>query len=93
MKARPIKDILSDIIKENNLDEINQTINIEQAWKKIVGEAISKNTEIIQIKRGNLFIKTSNPVWRNELSLQKRELLEKINKKEPKLNIKEIIFK
>ena len=93
MKARPIKDILSDIIKENNLDEINQTINIERAWKKVVGGAISKNTEIVQLKRGNLFIKTSNPVWRNELSLQKKELLEKMNNKEPKFNIKEIIFK
>ena len=93
MKARSIKEILSHIIKENNLDEINQTINIEEAWKKIVGGVISKNTEIVQFKRGNLFIKTSTPVWRNELSLQKKELLEKINNKEPKFNIKEIIFK
>ena len=93
MNARSIKDILSDYMKGNSLSEINTTINLEQIWCVVVGKSISNNTEIIHLKKGILTIKTSNPIWRNELSLQKKELLNKINTTEPKFNLKEIIFR
>ncbi len=77
----------------NSLREINTTINFEQTWCDVVGKTISNNTEIIDLKRGVLTIKSSNPIWRNELSLQKKDLINKINKTWPKFNIKEIIFR
>ena len=80
-------------MKGNSLREINTTINIEQTWCAVVGKTISNNTEIINLKKGVLTIKTSNPIWRNELSLQKKELMHKINNSEVKFNIKEIIFR
>ena len=93
MKAKPIKDLLSDYFKGNDFKEINDTINLNKSWNKIVGETISKNTEIIGIKNGKISIKTSNPIWRNELTFQKDDLLNRIKKEKPKLNIKEIDFK
>ena len=80
-------------MKGNSLHEINTTINLEQTWCAVVGKAISNNAEIIHLKKGILTIKTSNPIWRNELSLQNKDLLNKINITEPKFNIKEIIFR
>ena len=93
MNAKSIKDILSDYLKGSSLHEINKTINLEQRWKTVVGKTISKNTEVVHLKKGTLIIKTSNPIWRNELSLQKKELLDKINNTEAELNITEIIFR
>ena len=93
MKAKPIKDLLSNYFKGNNFKEINDTINLNKSWNKIVGETISKNTEIIGIKNGKISIKTSNPIWRNELTFQKEDLLNRIKKEKPKLKIKEIDFK
>ena len=49
--------------------------------------------EILDFKNGKLIIKTSNPIWRNELSFQKNELLNKLQKAEPGLNVTEIIFR
>ena len=48
MKAKPIKDLLSDYFKGNDFKEINDTINLNKSWNKIVGETISKNTEIFE---------------------------------------------
>ena len=93
MNAKSIKDILLDYLEVNTLVEINNSINLEQTWKTIVGKAIAKNTKIIKFKKGILTIKTSNPIWRNELFLQKTELINKINKTELKFNITEIIFR
>ena len=76
-----------------NLNEINKTINLEQRWRAVVGKTICDNTEIIHLKKGTLIIKASNPIWRNELSLQKKELIDKINNRKSKFNIKDIIFR
>ena len=93
MKAKLIKEILSDYFKGSDFNEINNTINLNKSWNKIVGETISKNTEVINIKNGKITIKTSNPIWRNELTFQKEDLLNRLTKEEPNLNIKEIEFR
>ena len=93
MNPKSIREILSDYLTGSDFNEINESINLEKSWKHIAGKIIHKNTEIISLKKGELIIKTSNPVWRNELSLQKKEFLAKIKKTQPKLIIKEIIFR
>ena len=84
MKAKPIKNLLSDYFKGSDFNEINETINLNKSWNKIVGKTISKKTEIERIKNGKITIKTSNPIWRNELTFQKEE---------SETNIKEIEFR
>ena len=93
MKPRPIKNLLSEFLNGKDFKEINETICLTTAWKQNVGEPIFKNTEILSFKNGKLIIKTSNPIWRNELSFQKKDLLNKLQKAEPELNITEIIFR
>ena len=93
MKAKAIKDLLSDYLKGTNSKEINEVINLNKTWNKIVGKTISKNTEITSIKNGKIIIKTTNPVWRNELTFQKEDLLNRLKKEEPEINIKEIEFR
>ena len=93
MKPQSIKNLLSDFLNGKDFKAINETISLTAAWKQNVGEPILKNTEILDFKNGKLTIKTSNPIWRNELSFQKNELLNKLQKAEPELNITEIIFK
>ena len=93
MKAKVIKDLLSDYFKGSNFKEINEVINLNKTWNKIVGKTISKNTEIASINNGKIIIKTTNPIWRNELTFQKEDLLNRLKKEEPMTNIKEIEFR
>jgi len=93
MKAKSIKDLVSDFLNGNNFKEINETINISKAWKNIVGKTIFKNTEIKSIKNGTITINTANPIWRNELIFQKEDLLNRLKKEQPELKIKEIKFR
>jgi hypothetical protein len=93
VKAKSIKNLLSDYFKGSDFKEINETINLNKSWNKIVGKTISKKTEIERIKNGKITIKTSNPIWRNELTFQKEELLKRLKKEEPTINIKEIEFR
>tara|TARA_B100000315_G_scaffold200573_1_gene192808 strand:- start:284 stop:565 length:282 start_codon:yes stop_codon:yes gene_type:complete len=93
LKAKLIKDLLSDYFKGSDFKEINDTITLNKYWNKIVGKTISKHTEIIRIINGKITIKTSNPIWRNELTFQKEDLLNRLKKEKPELNIKEIEFR
>tara|TARA_B100000315_G_C14387908_1_gene500512 strand:- start:171 stop:452 length:282 start_codon:yes stop_codon:yes gene_type:complete len=93
VKAKPIKDLLSDYLKDSDFKEINETINLNKSWYKIAGETISKHTKITGIKNGKITIKTSNPIWRNELTFQKEELLNRLKKEKLGLNIEEIEFR
>ena len=93
MKAKSIKEIVSEYLEGTNFNEINETVNLEKAWENLTGKIISTNTKIIGLKKGVLIIKTSNPIWRNELSMQKKELLSQFNQSQTNFNIKELIFR
>jgi len=93
LKPKPIKVVLTDYLQGSNFKEINATISIGTIWINIVGKAIAKNTEIQSFKNGKITVKTSNPIWRNELIFQKEDLLNRLKKEEPGLNIKEIEFR
>ena len=93
MAAKQLKQILGEYLKGANFKEIDNTISIQSAWENMSGKLINKNTEILSFKNGIVIIKASNPIWRNELSLQKQHMLAKLQKEEPALKIKNIIFK
>ena len=61
-------------------------------WPKVVGKKINKVTEAEGVKKGVLTIKTNSSTWRQELQMQKNEIISKINKKIGKQTIKEIRF-
>ncbi len=93
MSVKSLKEIIEDFFKGTNFKEINESISVKRVWEQEVGDPINKNTEMLSFTNGSLTIKVYSPTWRNELSLQKQEILEKLQSAEPDLNIKEIILK
>ena len=61
-------------------------------WKEVVGRKVSKVAKAEKVDKGTLIVKTDSSVWRQELQMQKEQLIEKINKKIGSEAIKEIRF-
>lgn len=61
-------------------------------WKDAVGEQIANVTAPVSSKRGILYVKVSDAVWRFELTRRKEEIVEKINLSITKNKIKDIVF-
>jgi predicted nucleic acid-binding Zn ribbon protein len=61
-------------------------------WADVVGESVSKKTETVGVGHGTLTVKTDTPAWRQELQFQKKQIIEKLNKKLNKKVIKDIRF-
>ena len=61
-------------------------------WNNIVGETVSSVTEAERVESGTLVVRVETSVWRQELHMQKREIIKKLNKKIGTNAIKEIRF-
>ena len=83
---------LKKLIKTAGLEKGIAQQKALEIWSETVGETVSKNTEPISIEHGILNIKTTTPVWRQELQFQKKQIIEKLNKKLNKKIIKDIRF-
>ena len=83
---------LKKLIKKQGLEkEIIQQKALD-LWEEVVGKKIKEHTEPVDVRFGVLTVKTSNPVWRQELQFQKTSIVNSINKKLKKTIIKDIRF-
>ena len=79
-----------EFFEKKNKDNPLLFSEISEAWKKTVEEKTLNNTEILSIKNNILLIKTQNPVYRNEITLNKAKILKEINKKLKIQKLKEL---
>ena len=84
---------IQNFLKKSGLNSGVEQQEALKIWGKTVGNKISKNTEPMSVKNGILVIKTTNPVWKQELQIQKTEIIKKLNNRLKKNIIKEIRFK
>ena len=83
---------IKKLIKKRGLEKgINQQKAVE-VWGEVVGQKIKEHTEPLEVKFGVLTVKTTNPVWRQELQFQKNDIIKSINKKLIKTTIKDVRF-
>ena len=61
-------------------------------WALVVGDVISAITRAEKVEAGTLVVRVETSVWRQELHMQKEELIKKINKKIGTKAIRDIRF-
>ena len=87
-----IASALKQLIKKQGMEtEINQQKAVD-VWGEVVGKKINEHTEPIDVRFGVLTVKTSSPVWRQELQFQKKNIVDSVNKKLKKTTIKDVRF-
>ncbi|NOZ09276.1 MAG: DUF721 domain-containing protein [FCB group bacterium] len=85
-----LKELINTYFEENKIDTSEE--QVRAAWHKTIGKPILQNTEIFGFSNQILTVKALNPVWRNELSLRKDELLQNLKRELKLIKIKDIRF-
>ncbi|MBL7157474.1 MAG: DUF721 domain-containing protein [Candidatus Omnitrophica bacterium] len=80
-----IKKIISGLRKEKGEDFL-------AAWESAAGEGASKHTKINFLKQGRLVVSVSNSSWLYRLTLEKQNILEKLNRTQNR-KVKELQFR
>ena len=87
-----INTALKSLIEKTGLKKQLEQQRVLEMWGKIVGDAIAKNTEAVSVNQGTLVIRAKSAAWRQELQLQKKEILENVNTGSANKLIKDIRF-
>ena len=87
-----LKTAIANFLKKAGLEKGVSQNNALLIWKETVGEKVSQNTAPEKVESGTLYVKASNPTWRQELMFKKEEILKKLNKRLGEKTIKEIKF-
>ena len=61
-------------------------------WPEIMGTAIANRTSQIYISNGKLFVRIESSVIKNELSIMKSAIIDKLNERAGSKVIAEIVF-
>lgn len=70
-----LDELINDLGIEKKLKEYDAIIN----WDSVVGKQIAKMATATRITQGVLFVHVKTSTWRNELTLRKKEIIDKLN--------------
>jgi predicted nucleic acid-binding Zn ribbon protein len=92
-KETDFKGIVNKVVKDISDKLVDRNDRIEKAWQEAVEDKIKKNTAIEGVKEDVLYIKTNKPAWIYEIKKKKKEIVDTINLKNKKTQLKDIIIK
>ncbi len=74
-----IKDLMKDVIKENNLTKGMQKMDVREVWEKLMGNGVMSYTVSVELQNKTLIVKLKSSVLREELSYGKEKIIAMIN--------------
>ena len=87
-KSVEVDGVVEGMLRERGwFDKIHEG-RVFNVWESVVGKPIAAQTNPVSLKRGVLYVEVAHPVYANELSLMKPEILSKIASKLEDLSLK-----
>jgi hypothetical protein len=68
-------------------------IDVEQAWKRLMGNGVNNYTTDVILKGTTLYVKLSSAVLREELSYGKQKIIAMLNEELRKEVVKELVLR
>jgi hypothetical protein len=88
-----IGDVLKEFIEKNKLQAGMDKINVEEAWKSLMGNGVNSYTKEVVLKGTTLYVSLTSAVLREELSYGKQKIIKMINDELRKEVIKDVILR
>jgi hypothetical protein len=88
-----IGDVLKEFIQLNKLEAGMDKIDVEQAWKNLMGNGVNSYTQEVILKGTTLYVKLTSAVLREELSYGKQKIITMLNDELRKEVIREIVLR
>lgn len=88
-----IGDVLKQFIEKNKLQSGMDKIDVEEAWKSLMGNGVNSYTKEVVLKGATLYVSLTSAVLREELSYGKQKIIKMINEELGKEVIKDVILR
>lgn len=74
-----IRDIILKNLREQGLETPLLQKRLIDSWPEVMGQGIANYTDDLYIRNQTLFVKLKNPALRSELSLQRQDIVRRLN--------------
>ncbi len=88
-----IVDVLKAFIETNKLQAGMDKIDVQQAWKNLMGNGVNSYTKEVVLKGSTLYVVLTSAVLREELSYGKQKIIKMINEELGKEVVKDVILR
>ena len=88
-----ISDVLKAFIETNKLQGGMDRIDVQEAWKSLMGNGVNSYTKEVVLKGTTLYVSLTSAVLREELSYGKQKIIAMINEELGKEVIKDVILR
>jgi hypothetical protein len=88
-----IGDVLKQFIEKNKLQSGMDKIDVEDAWKSLMGNGVNSYTKEVVLKGTTLYVSLTSAVLREELSYGKQKIIKMINEELGKEVINDVILR
>lgn len=75
----PISDVIKAFIENNKLQSGMDKIDVEKAWKDVMGNGVNTYTREVILKGTTLYVTLTSAVLREELSYGKQKIILMLN--------------
>jgi len=86
-------DLLSSFLDKRVLEGAREYSDLFTAWETIAGENVAAHSRIVELDRSVLQVEADHPGWIQILQTRQADLLERIRRRFPQLNIAGISFR
>ncbi|MBO4740157.1 MAG: DUF721 domain-containing protein [Bacteroidales bacterium] len=87
-----LQDVLITVYRQNGLSDAFAEQEAISAYREVVGDLISKLSRKVMLQKDTLHVQLSSAALRQEMSLRKTTLVEKIAEKTSTPIVKDIVF-
>ncbi len=88
-----ISEVLQAFIETNRLQSGMDKIDVEKAWKVLMGNGVATYTKEVLLKGSTLYVTLSSAVLREELSYGKQKIITMLNDELRKEVVKELVLR
>jgi hypothetical protein len=88
-----ISDVLKAFIENNKLQSGMDKIDVERAWKDLMGNGVNTYTKEVILKGSTLYVTLTSSVLREELSHGKEKIIIMLNDELRKDVVKELVLR
>jgi len=81
------KDVLDTVLKTLNIDLDEPRYGLATSWEEIAGPDLYLHVKVVDIRHSTLVLRADHPSWANLVMLQKKRILQAIQKRYPSLGI------
>ena len=90
--VKSLADVLQTVLRKEGLETPLLQKRLVESWNAVVGPAIARYTGEKFIKNQTLFVKILNPALRQDLSMMRQKLVQRLNSQVGSFIISDIKF-